>query len=438
MNSPTQRLVDFTLDTKFAGLPESVIQQSKRLLLDAIGCALAGHSTEKARIVLEFVQEMGGSAQAGIIGQYKTSYALAAFANGELINALDYDALGPMTGHITPYVIPPCLAAGEKVKASGKDLITALAVAHEISGRLINSLAQHRVSKTTPPYYEDSPRFSFTPTIFGAVAGACKLLQLDGEAMANAFGIAGASTPVPAGMKWEHTNRSGFMVKYNCWAGWIAQLGIVSSLLAGKGFTGDTTILDGDWGFWKIIGSPFFELERLVGGLGELWHLDQIRFKAYPCCAGNHSGIDAINKIMGENSIEPEDIQDVLIKSSQTLLYPCRTGTEVCQSLDTQFLNAYLFALAVYHGRKPSPDWQAPATVKDHRIKELMKKVRVELHPRYEEICTNLIRVGKLPNFANVIVEITAKGKKFTAEVEHQKGSPQNPMTDEELKEKFR
>jgi 2-methylcitrate dehydratase PrpD len=436
--SSTQELVDFTLKVKFGDLPDSVVRQSKRVFLDDIGCALGGHVTEKAKIVMEFVKEMGGEAQASIIGGHKASWALAAFANGELINALDYDAVGPLVGHVTPYVTPSCLTIGEKVRASGKELITAIALAHEIGGRVASTIAQHIISKEEHPYYEDSPRSSFTATVFGAVAGACKLLQMDAEGVANAFGIAGASTPVPATMKWEYTTRGNFMVKYNCWPGWIAQLATVATLLADKGFTGDTTILDGEWGFWKIVGSPFFNLERLAGGLGKTWHLEEMKFKAYPCCGCNHTGIDAINKIMEENKIEPDDIEEIIARGTPYLLYPCRSGTELRQSLDTQFVNAYIFALAVYQGRKPGPDWQSAATAKDARISKLMKKVRVQLHPRAGELMRNLIKAGKEPSFRDTIVEVTAKGKKFTAEVKYSKDSPANPMTDNELKEKFR
>lgn len=429
MIAPTQALVDFTLKTDFAALPEPVVRQGKRLLLDSLGCALAGRVTKKAGIINDFIQDEGGKAQARIIGRRKTSYPLATFTNAELISALDHDALGPITGHVAPYVIPPCLAAGEKAKASGKEFITAIVLAHEIGGRILTSMAQRRVPKAEPPYWEDSPRFSFSPTVFGGVAGACKLLRLDGEAVANAFGIAGASAPVPASQKWEHiTTGPGIMVKYNSWAGWTAQLATVAALLAEKGFTGDTTILDGDWGFWKIVGSPFFQPEKLIGGLGQNWHLDEVIFKEYPCCNGNQTGIEAITRIMQEGKIKPEDIQDILVLAAPVLLCPCREGTEMKESLDTEFLNAYLFAVAAYLGGKPGPEWHSAATAGDPGVNALMKRVRIALHPK----------AARLPAFTDVTVEITAGGKKFTAEVEHQKGSPKNPMTDDELKDKFR
>lgn len=437
MTEPTQALVDFTLKTTFDDLPGPVVKQGKRLLLDAIGCALAARVTEKARIVKDFVEAQGGNDRATVVGQHRTSYALAAFANGELINALDYDAMGPITGHITPYVTPPCLAMAEKGGASGKDLLTAMVMAHEVGGRILSSMAQRRVSIPEPPFYEDAPRYGFSPTVFGGVVGACKLLKLGGETTANALGIAGASTPVPASQKWEQTSRSGFMVKYNCWAGWIAQLATVSTLLAEKGFTGDTTILDGDWGFWKIVGSPFFEPDRLIGQLGKTWHLDTLTFKPYPCCTGNQAGIDVINKIMDEDKLAPEDIQAVVVKGALGLLCPCRAGTEVKLPIDAQFLNAYIFALAVYRGRRPSPDWQSADAINHPGIQKLMKKVSVELHPRCEELATKSIK-EKQPAFRDVVVEITAGGKKHSGQAGYQKGSPQNPLTDEELQDKFR
>lgn len=107
---------------------------------------------------MEFAEESGGKSQASIIGGHKTSIPLAAFANAELINALDYDVIGPLTGHVTPYITSPCLAMGEKVRGPGKDLITAVVLAHEIRGRVAGSVAQHILLKQEHPYDKDSPR----------------------------------------------------------------------------------------------------------------------------------------------------------------------------------------------------------------------------------------------------------------------------------------
>ncbi len=438
VEAPTRELVNFVERATFDDLPRPVSETIKRVLLDSIGCALGGHVVDRGKIAVEFVGDLGGKPQASVIGNRKTSWVLAAFANGELINALDFDVSGPLTNHVAPYVIPPSLAIAERVNASGKALITALALALEIGGRVGDALMPRMILREEPPYYEDAPRYSFTTTIFGAVAGAGKLLNLSEEKVANAFGIAGASTPVPATQKWQRITGPVIMTKYNCWSGWIAQLAVTAALLAEKGFTGDTTILDGNWGFWKFYGSTIFEVDRLIDELGKVWHLDRMRFKAYPVVGANHVGIELICKIIEENGIRREDIEQIVVKGGPILLEPNRAQTEVKSSTDTQFCNAYIYALAAYYGRRPSASWQTPSTFNEPRIRDLMKKVKMELHPKADELAVSRIKAGASPLFHDTIVEITALGKKFSAEGASAKGFPGNPLTDEDLKAKFR
>lgn len=434
----TQTVADFATAVTFDQLPELVIQSTKRILLDSIGCALGGFNIDRSRIALEMANELGGKPQATIIGDSKTSYTMAAFVNGELINALDYDPCGPLTPHVSCYVISPCLAIAERAKASGKDLITALALAHEVGGRAASSVAQHSILKDEPPYYEWAPRFSFTSTVFGAVAGAGWLLHLNSQQMANAFGIAGASTPVPAGTKWEETPGPAIMTKYNCWSGWISQLGTVAALAAERGFTGDTTILDGDWGYWKIYGSPFFKVDNLLGKLGEKWHLNLVHYKPYPTCKLNHSSIEGVNEIMLRDEIKPEDIERIIVRGDPLLLTPNRAQTEITSFADAQFCSAFIVALAVFHGRRPSPAWQFPGTFNDPKLLDLMKKVKVEVHPNAEETTIKAAKAGSMTGFFGATVEVTARGKKYVAEIAETKGGPANPLSDDELIAKFK
>ncbi len=435
----TSTVAKFAVKTSYSDLPDPVIEKVKQILLDSIGCALGGYVVDRSKIALELVEELGGHPQATIIGNQKTSYALAAFANGELINALDYDANGPLTPHVIPYVIPPTLAMAERVEASGKDLITALAIGHEIGGRVASSLAQHRVLIEEPPYYEWSPRFGFTPTVFGAVAGAAKILRLNEEKLSNAFGIGGASTPVPANAKWEHTPGPAIMTKYNCWSGWIAQLGAFAAILAERGFTGDTTILDGEWGFWKIYGSPFFKVENLIGDLGKAWCVaNAVHIKTAPVCKLNQSTVDGVTKIIRENNINPDDIESIVIKSDPTLLTPNRSQNEIKSFADAQFNSAFIGALAAYHGNKPGPDWQLPVTYNNPRLIELMKNTRIEIHPDAPATNMSQAKTGKLQGYFGATVEITVKGKKYIADIKDAKGSPENPITEEEVLAKFR
>lgn len=439
VNDVTQKLASSITMIGYDDLPEQSVKAVKLVLLDAIGCALGAYVTDRAKIALELVNEFGGNPQASIIGSHRTSYGLAAFANGELFNALDYDCTGPLTAHVFPYVAPSCLAIAERKHASGKQLILALSLAIEVGGRVVSSLAQHVILNKEAGSFEETPRFSYTSSIFGGVAGAGKLLGLDSEGISNAFGIAGASTPVPAKQKWDYTSGPAITINYNCWSGWIAQLATVATLLVEKGFTGDTTIMDGEWGFWQIVGSPFFKEDNLLDGLGEKWHVRDMYFKRFPTCGLSHSSIMAINKIMKDNGINPDDVEQVSVKVSPTVLTPNRKGMDLRSNEDVQFRNVYIFALAVYYGRNPGPAWQLPSVFNDTKIKSLAEHVFIEPHPRSKELFAGKIKTGGWSiHFNDVIVEITAKGKKFFTELSGSTGPHQNPMTDAEIIEKFR
>jgi 2-methylcitrate dehydratase PrpD len=433
----TKDLAHFITNATYEDLPQDQVESTKLILLDDIGNALAGYITDRGRISMELVNEMGGHPQASIIGGGLTNYALASFVNGELINALDYDVVGPLGSHITPYVTTTPLAIAERECASGKDLILSLALSHEIGGRVCSSLAQHKMIIDEPPYYQQSKRFSTSGTVFGAVAGGAKLAQFDVETLCNAFGIAGASTAVPGNIKWHHISGPSIMTKYNCWTGWLSQLATVAVLAAEKGFTGDTTIFDGEYGYWQIVGSPYFKVENLLGGLGEVWHLTEARFKMYPVCAPFHTAIEGVSNLVKEHRISPDDIDSIVVRGDSLLLTPNRLNTVITSFADMQFAIIPNIALAVFYGDQPSPAWQMPGVYNDPRIKAMIPKVKIELHPRLDEIIAEKAKEGKLPIYMGNIVEITAKGKTFSTEVVSTKGASERPVSKEELIEKF-
>ena len=434
----TEQLANFVTRVRFDDLPQQLVNKMKWMLLDSIGCAFGGYHTDKAGIALELVKELGGNPQACIIGGPRTSYALASFANAELINALDYDYNGPLVGHVLPFVLPPCLSMAERQNVSGRDLILAMVLGHEVGGRLVSSLSQQRIPKAEPPYYDESPRYSYSATVFGGVAGAGRLMDFDVKKMRNAFGIAGASTPVLSGMKWFRGGGPVNMMKYGTGTGWISQLATTAVLLAEKGFTGDTTILDGEWGFWQIIGSSFFKVDNLLKGLGEVWRADQVEYKLYPCCRCNHAGIDGICSIMHQHGIKPEEIDEIVVKGDSWLQVPLRTGNKLESFLDIQFINRYIFGLAPYFGFNPGPAWQTPEVYDLPEIKRMAEKVKVELHPQTHEVLAHKVKAGQKPGFRGTIVELKAKGNRFEIEVPEPRGGPENPPAESELLEKFR
>ena len=434
----TEKLSNFVAQTNYTHLPQDVVNKTKLILLDSIGCALGAFALSEIKIINEIVEEWGGNPQCSIIGGSRSSANVATIANAALINALDWDLIGPRIAHVTTYVTPSCIVVSDLIHASGKDLILALALGHEIGGRICNSVSSARIPKEEPPYYETG-RYSYGPSVFGGTIGACRLLKMDSTKIAHALGMTGSSIPSPAMTKEIWTAFPAPMWKYNCWTGWLAPLATWAALFANKGFTSDPTIFDGEWGFWKIYGSAFFHENVIFDELGTKWYLLDAEFKPYPQCRCNHAGIDGINKIIMENNLLPQEIEEILVEGDSWLLAPFRSGKKITSQRDTQFLNSYIFANAVINGRNPSPEWQRPSTYDDQRIKELMDKVKVAVHPQAEDIIANKIRLGEFPLFWDTRVTITARKRKFVANIPFNdiRGCPGNPLSEEEVIKKF-
>lgn len=432
MENVTQTVVDFAMETGFDDLPDEVKQESKRVLLDSLGCALGGIVTDKGRYAIRLARKLQGPPESTIIGiGDKVSSGSAAFANGELINALDMDAILSPPGHVAPYVIPACLALAESEWASGKDLILAIALGHEISIRIAAALTR-MYSTDSEGKLKVSDVFGFDSSILGGIIGCGKILELDREKMLHAMGIAAYATPIPAFIKWGMTPPAA-MTKYTS-TGWVSLAEVIAALLAEMGYTGDTSVLDGDYGFWKMFASDKWEPNIVTEKLGKEWQFLGISYKPYPCCRCMHGALDSFIEIMEENNLTPQDIESVGILAHPLDDLPLWQNVEITTHIDAQFSVPYNFAVAAY-GINLGADWQDPRVMKDPRILDFMKKVSHGLHPDWGK--------ARLQDPRSMLssVEVTAKGQTFKKEKTWAKGDPspeEGKMKDEELEAKFR
>lgn len=284
MTGVAETLADFVDKTRFSDLPQFITHEMERLMLDSIGCAIAGLSTERGKIAVGVARELGGPAESVIIGsRYKVSCANAAFANGELMNALDFDALSNVGRHDVPTLLAAVIAVAERVGSTGKDLITAAALAIEVSGRIKSAvLGMHAPGPEEGKMLWPAVN-GYSSASLGAAAGAAKLLNLAAPQIANAVGIAGYMCPPNTMRKWVETTPVR-MAKYGP-PGWGAQVGVTAALLAGMGYLGDTDLFDGDFGYWRYTGKNKgeWQAEKVIDGLGEKWCCHEIIYKQYPC-----------------------------------------------------------------------------------------------------------------------------------------------------------
>lgn len=380
----TTALAGFVAEARFEDMPAAAVHEAKRLLLDSIGCALAGLTSAKGRLALRLAQRLGGAAESVIWGaRGRVSVTNAAFANGELINALDWDAGGTPPGHSTPCVIPACFALAETCGASGRDLLLAIALGHEISGRLggvltgLEEWAEDSAIAQLPPVH------GYSLHAIGAAVASARVLGLDRTGTAWAFGIGAYFAPVPAMVKWYKTVPAA-MTKYGS-TGWIAQAGVTAALLAQSGYTGDATVLDGEHGFWRFSASARekWQPERLLEGLGRRWFLGQphsVFYKHYPFCGLCHVEMDDFLEILRTQALRPEEIDGVRILCDPLIEEPIWINTNIETHIDAQFSVPFAFALAA-HGIRIGAEWQSEALLRDERIEAFMPKVKMGTHP---------------------------------------------------------
>lgn len=386
MDNTLMGLARFATETTFDDLPSEVVHEAKRTLLDALGCGLASSSVRKGQMCIALSKRLGGPAEASIIGVGgKVSVTNAALANGELINAMDYSSLFGRGGHATPNLVPAILAIGESVGASGKELINAIAVAHEVALRLSWGLSPIMTIVPEDPGKQSfrwTPAYGFSRFNIGAVAGVGQLLGLDIERMAHAIGLAGHHSQLPTNAKFAHSESPAAMTKYGT-AGWQSTGAVVSGLLAEMGYVGDLTLFEGEIGFWRFSGSEKWEPERVLNGMGESWgYPSNIDYKPYPCCRLVHSALGLFLDLVEEKQLGPEDIRSVRVIGHPYGVHPNSTNKNITSNIDAQFSIPYIFSVAA-HGVPVGPQWQDETTMQDARILGFMDRVEYEVHPDY-------------------------------------------------------
>lgn len=430
-----ERLAEFSVNTEIARLPAKVMEECKRDVLDAIGCALAGIDHPKGRIGIEAGRRLGGTGGSATIigtGEKSTPHG-AAFANGELINALDADSV-LLPGHVSPYVLPGAFATAEVHQRSGKDLIAAVAVSHEISYRLGAAMSGYRDTKDGKA--ANASVVGYSSTVFGATASAAKLKGLTVDRLASALGIAAATAPVNSQRAWfMHTPTA--TIKYQM-AGALTNAALSAADMGDLGHRGDLQMLDDEeYGYPRFVGTSRWSSDLLTTGLGEEWRFPAFQmFKPYPHCRVMHAPLDLLIDLVAQHDIHVEEIEGITAYGEGwAYVLPCFTNREITELHDAQFCFAHGLAVAA-HRITPGRQWQDPAVVFDPSVTALMHKVKLETHPSYFQSIS--ADITSRPSR----IEIRARGQTFAAEKHFPKGTPsadpQTYMTTEELVRKFR
>ena len=391
-----------------ADLPPTVIEDTRRTVLDWLGSALAGSIEPAARMAQRVAAGFGVSNEATVFGCGRASAAAAAFANGVASHILELDDVHKgSTVHGAAPIIPAALAVAEREHADGRAFLLAVAIGYE---------AALRIGEAVNPSHYRFWHPTGTAGTFGAAAAAASLLHLNGGQFRDALGSAGTQA---AGL-WEF-NADGSMSKH-LHPGKAAMNGVLSADLARAGFSGAARILEGDRGFFRAM-SEHFDASRVTSGLGTRWKISENCFKLHSCCGHTHTAIDTALRLR-----RPGPVRSIHIE-----MYG--PGFEIVKELHPQtsyqakFSIAYCVAAAWVEGAAGLEQFSADRFPVSGPIGDLLSRTRVS-------VASDL--TAKYPAAWPARVSVTwENGEVLTGAADFPRGNPENPISTDELRAKF-
>src|SRR5271165_1482785 len=413
----TAAMSQWAAGVKIEQLSPDAVYQAKRFLLDSIGCALGGYQQHDVIIALEVLNEIAGPGKATVIGSGRQMDAVSAtLANALMIRCMDYNDIYWKQDPSHPSdIFPAAIACCERAGSDGRELIVGLVLGHEFEMRLCEAAF---------PGIRERGWHHATLTAFVSPIVAGRILHLSAEQIQHAIGISASARAtlgaVTAGKLTMMKNTVDPMA---------TQSGVLAALLAEKGYSGPEHVIDGKEGLAHCFG-PEWKLNILTEGLGDSWRITQCGMKAFPTEALTHTPISAVLALVKDNDLKPVDVAKVHIRTtargadilSDASKYDPHTKETADHSLP------YVIAAAIAE-RQVTPLQFTPDKIMHPVIRAQLRKVQVVADPDIEKV---------FPALQRVIVRIhTIDGREFTTQLDYPKGDPRNPLTDQEIEEKF-
>ncbi|MDO8211708.1 MmgE/PrpD family protein [Conexibacter sp. CPCC 206217] len=434
----TAALTDYFAGLSYDDLPPVVTRHCKRLLLDTLACALGGSRSPLGDVSTRFAAIAAGEAsEASIAGSPRRSTAVAAAsANGRMAGALDADdtftGVG-QTSHHGAGTVVAALALAERGRASGGQLLAAIAAGAELGARFDVAVPPRVIAAAGE--HAGGWRVGGGPAgVLSAAVAAANVLGLDAHATMHAVGIAGAHVDMPP-LKWFEAPEAPMVKSMD--GGWNAATGVSAGLLAQLGMTGHVDVLDGDTGLWRAMGYDSFDFAHLAGDLGERWSLLDARFKRWPCQYWMQPSLGAFDQIVREQRLQAGEIESVQLRVTTRSSAPRFRETQPRGFVTCQFNFPHVAAMLAL-GRTPGPLWFDAVAQSDPEVAAFRERVEVEVDPGSAVLAgadpdDRVIR--GLPGAATV----RARGRTFTQEaIARDPHDPDAGLSDDELVQKLR
>jgi 2-methylcitrate dehydratase PrpD len=420
----TKSIAEFIVGTKYEDIPAEVIELGKKSILDGFGLALAGSVSSMGPLMQKYVQSFGASpTRASVIGtRLKCHPRFAALANGVWIHADDFDdtqlaaardrIYGLLT-HPTVPVLPPAFALCEVGRRSGKDFMLAYHLGVEVECKIAEAIA--------PRHYDDGFHTTGTIGAFGSAAACARLRGLDAKQTAYALGI----TATQGG---GFRNNFGSMTK-PFHAGHAAESGTVAADLAALGWTASDDILEAPRGFFQAAGGGF-DPAAIVGRAGKPWTFASpgVSIKPHPSGSLSHPAMGEMMRLIREHKLKPADVESIDLganhgMTTSLLHHQPTTG------LQGKFSMEFSLSILLLDGKAGLAQYQ-DAVVRRADVQDMIKRVHFHVDPEAE-------RAG-LDKMTSILKITLKDGKVLSGRAEFAKGSPANPMSYDEVADKFR
>lgn len=426
--SATRQLVNFANTLSAPAIPAPVRRKIRLHLLDALACGWAASGHRVSEPMIRASRLFGGNGHCSVFGESGFSPLAAAFANAAMINGLDHDdgveIDGKGLGHPGATLVAAAMVALDlNPEPVAQDvLITTLAAGFEVNNRLIHAIqpSAERFSQVYGVAQHQS---------IGAAVVAGRLLGLNPEQLHHSVGLAAALTPLPSLHQYNWRQRPLLSLKDAVAP--AAQAAVQAVIMAQQGLSGSLDVLDGEQGFWRMIGSDQFAPDRLTDELGSHWYAGYGSFKRYPACRWLACALECMEGIMQQTGWSVADLRTIEVQSFPRLVndmmdYRPQTVT------DAQFSLPWTLA-AVAAGLPPGADWYTEDNMQNPALLALADKVTATVTPEFTQ---RMNGPARQPG-ARVVVT-NSRGECAVQERYKPLGSAERPLSDGEIIAKAR
>ena len=417
MKTVASSLAELVSEIRFSKLPEEVVQETKRRVLDGLGCALGGFYGEPSVIMRNVAAELGGKPESTVLGAgYRTSCDKAALVNSTMLRYLDYmdSHAGPDACHPC-FNFPPCLAVAERVSASGQELIAAMVAGYEVQIRFQESCK-----------IGSRGWFSGTYLEFSVPLAVGKLMGLNVDRLTHALAIAATHANALS------VNSGSIPASKSVADGMVASTGILAAFMAGAGLTGPAEIIDSAGGFETAVAGAI-DGQRLLAPVTE-YKVMEVNTKWFNTVRTAQTAVTGMFNLFEKHHLSWRDVETI------TLFLPTKehVGHDGIwnsaarlrpQNRDTANHSlVYSLAVAIVDGEL-GPEQYADAKLHDPKVLSVIDRTVLQPDPSLDQ---------HWPQAAvSRVVLKTKRGQSFEATTLYPPGHHKNRVTDEQIQQKF-